>query len=141
MAIKIKPIADIAEKYSRVTPMREADFKAGVSDTTVDWETPTTAAAESWADGVQSAITNGSFSRGVAESGTAKWRRKVTGPGVARWGAGVRDGAVDYKDGYAPYRDIVAGLTLSPRYKRGDPRNYVRSQEVGMPQHDKKVSG
>ena len=141
MAIKIKAIADIAEKYSRVTPAREADYKAGVSDTAVDWQTPTAAAAETWADGVQGAITNKTFSKGVEEAGTAKWRRKVTGPGVARWGAGVRDGAVDYKDGFTPYRDEIASLSLDPKYKRGDPRNYVRVQQVGDALHKKKVSG
>lgn len=141
MAIKIKPIAEIAEKYSRVTPMREADYKTGVTDTSVDWQAPTAAAAAVWADGVQGAITNNQFAKGVDKAGTAKWRRKVADVGVARWGAGVRSGASDYKEGFTPYRDTIAGVSLDPKYKRGDPRNYVRVQQVGDALHAKKVTG
>lgn len=141
MAIKIKEIGAIAEKYGRVTPMRETDFRAGVTDPSVDWKAPTAAAADAYADGVSTAISEGRFARGVARAGTDKWRRKLDSVGISRWGPGVRAGVSDYESGFAPFRDTISGLTLSPKFKKGDPRNYVRSQEVGIALHEKKVRG
>lgn len=127
---KVKSAADIAEKWSRVTPGRQQDFEAGVKDPTVDWERATAAAGPSYEAGVQEAIQRGSFTKGVAASGNDKWRRKVADVGAGRWGAGVRGAAADFEEGFAPVREVIERTQLPPRGPRGDPRNIERAAEM-----------
>jgi hypothetical protein len=126
---KIKSAAEIAAKYVRVASTRGDDFKAGVSDASVQWAEPTQAAAASYAAGTQDAITRGAFAKGVGRVGTDKWRRKVIATGVDRWPAGVRAAQKDFEDGFAPVQDVIARTqaSLPPRKPRGDPGNGARS--------------
>lgn len=141
MAIKIKSAADIARKWAQVTPARakvwEAEVKA-LSDG--DWADPTLAAAPIWETGVAEAAANDLFAKGVEDSRT-KWRRKALALGPARFGPGVRAAEGDQATGFAPYREVIAGLTLSPRGPRGAPGNYDRVREVGEPLNAKRVGG
>jgi len=137
----IKDSAAIAEKWSRVTPTRQADYEAGVKAPSKDWSTNTQNAKDSWAAGVSQAAANDSFSKGVRKSGTEKWQRKTIEVGIGRWGAGVRAGAPDYQSGFDPYRGVLAATTLPPRYPKGDPRNIDRVAAIANALHTKKVSG
>jgi len=137
----IKDSAAIAEKWSRVTPQRQADYEAGVKAPGKDWAANTRNAADSWAQGVQQAAANGSFAKGVQSAGTEKWQRKTVEIGIGRWGAGVRAGGADYQAGFDPYRQTLAALTLPPRYPKGDPRNIDRVAQIASALHNKKVSG
>lgn len=141
MAIKIKSATDIAKKWAAVTPARakvwEAEVKALSDD---DWAAPTVAAAPIWETGVMEAAAAGLFEKGV-EAKRSKWRRKALALGPGRFGPGVRAAEGDQAVGFAPYREVIAGLTLSPRGPRGAPGNYDRVREVGEPLHDKRVGG
>ena len=76
MAIKIKSATEIAQKYSRVTPLRMEDFESGIQATSPDeYEDPTIAAEPIYERGVQQAIARKAFSKGVEGSG-AKWKAK-----------------------------------------------------------------
>ena len=138
---RIASAEQIAAKWSQVTPQRQADYQAGVENTAVDWSGPTAGAQGRWADGVASAAANGSFARGVTAAGTEKWRTMTVRKGIARWGAGVRESADEYRAGFAPFRDVIERTTLPPRYASGDPRNYARVQAMGDALHQRRVSG
>src|SRR6266487_2076061 len=84
MALRIKPTADIAQKFIRVTPGRVDDYVAGVSDPTVKWQEPTVAAAGNYSEGVQQAIADKRFEEGVNRAGEGQWRDGVTGKGKDR---------------------------------------------------------
>jgi len=135
----IKPLEAIAEKYTRVTPGRAADYEAGVRDPAKDWETETRGAEKAWEAGVQGAITRKAFSRGVAAAGTKKWQEKAIEKGVPRWPEGVRLAGDDYRTGFAPYHDVIARTTLPPRYPVGDPRNIERVAKIAKALFDKRV--
>ncbi len=141
MAIKIKSAPEIAKKWATVTPARakvwEQEVKA-LSD--ADWAEPTINAAPTWEAGVTEAAARGGFAKGV-EAKRPKWKRKALAVGPARYGPGVRAAEADQAAGFAPYREVIAGLTLSPRGPRGAPGNYDRVREVGEPLHEKRVSG
>lgn len=141
MAIKIKSAPDIARKWAQVTPARSKVWEEEVkklSDS--DWADPTLAAAPIWETGVIEAAAAGLFEKGI-EGKRTKWRRKALLLGPARYGPGVRAAEADHSAGFAPYREVIAGLTLSPRGPRGAPGNYDRVREVGEPLHDKRVGG
>jgi hypothetical protein len=136
---KIMDTAAIAEKYGRVTPARQTDFEAGVKAPMEDWGAKASAAEGNYNQGVQTAIANKSFGKGVARAGTAKWQRKTLDVGVGRWGTGVRAGQADFQSGFDPYAKVIAGTTLPPRYPKGDPRNMDRVAGMAKALHDAKI--
>jgi len=136
----IKTLDAIATKWATVTPQRAADFEAGIKNPKKDWAGQTIAAEEAYETGIQEAITNKSFARGVREAGTQKWQDKTIKVGVARWGPGVRGAQAAYQDGFAPYHDAIARTTLPPRYGRGDPRNIDRVAALAAALHNTRIS-
>lgn len=130
MPIRVKSAAEIAAKWARVAPQRDADYKAGVADPAVDWAKATASAEETYAAGVQDAIGRGSFGKGVAKAGDEKWRRKTGEVGTQRWAAGIRAGAGDFEAGFAPFKEALERVELPPRAPRGDPRNLDRVAAV-----------
>jgi len=107
----------------------------------VDWAKATQAAGAAYAAGVQAAIGRKAFEKGVSTAGTEKWRAKAVDVGSQRWGPGIQAGAPDYAKGFAPYADVLAKLTLPPRFPTGDPRNFQRVQAIGEALFKKRVGG
>ena len=141
MAVKIKSAAAIANKWATVTPGRAKQWEKEVQATSDgDWADPTMAAAPTWEAGVTEAAARDGYAKGV-EAKRSKWKRKALAVGPARYGPGVRAAEADQAAGYAPYREVIAGLTLSPRGPRGAPGNYDRVREVGEPLNAKRVAG
>lgn len=135
----IKSATEIAEKWARVTPGRATDYEAGVKAPKKDWETMTLAAADAYKEGIQTAIAENRFERGVREAGTAKWQQKAVSVGTVRWGPGVAAARDAYEKGFAPYRDIIERIQLPPRRPKGDPGNIDRVRIVAMALHEAKV--
>lgn len=138
---KIRPIEEIAEKYARVTPQRSTDYAEGVKSPKVDWRAATEAAAPAWEQGIQQAISNKTYEKGVRRAGTEKWQRKAIELGVPRWSAGVQAAKDDYLEGFRPYAEEIARIELPPRGPKGDPRNIDRVAKIAMALHAKKVKG
>jgi len=122
----IRSISELAEKYKRVTPGRSADYKAGIDKPKSDWATEATAANDAWKGGVQDAISNDRFSKGVSDKGTTGWKADTLQKGPERWSPGIGYGAPKYQTGFGPYRDVIERTTLPPKYAKGDPRNFDR---------------
>ncbi len=127
---EIRDVGAIASKWAKVTPERTADYEAGVQSPRKDWARAAGAAADAWKGGVQAAIANNSFSKGVAKAGSAAWQEGATTKGVSRWGQGVGLAQDKYQTGFAPYVESIKRLTLPPRFARRDPRNLARVQAV-----------
>jgi len=138
---EIKSAGQIAEKWSRVTPQRNADYEAGVRQPGKDWANNTAAAESSYEGGVQNAIQQKRFGKGVKNAGTPKWQAKTLEKGTQRWGPGVSVAQADYEAGFAPYRDEIERTSLPPRYPKGDPRNIERVSKLAKALHAKKVAG
>ena len=135
----IKSVSAISDKWSRVTPQRAQDYAAGVKNPTGNWQESTLAAADAQAQGVQQALANKSFEKGVASAGNATWQRKAVTVGASRFGPGVQAAKPDYEAGFAPYAGVISSTTLPPRGSKGDPRNYDRVRAMGEALHSAKV--
>ncbi len=138
---EIKPLNEIAEKWTRVTPGRAQDFQTGVQRPRRDWEQATGQAQSRWEEGVQQAIQQGRFAQGVQQAGTQKWARKVQEVGVQRWGPGVRAAVQDYQRGFEPFARTIEATQLPPRFPAGDPRNFDRVRVIGEALHRRKIQG
>lgn len=130
-----------SEKWSRVTPQRTEDYSAGVKSPRVDWAQATAAAAAAQAAGVQEAIKNKSFEKGVQKAGSSKWQAKAAGVGADRFGQGVQAAKGEYEAGVAPFLQVIGSTTLPPKYAKGDPRNIERVRAMAKALRDAKVRG
>lgn len=141
MALKIKSASAIAKKWADVTPARSRQWEDEIKATSTDeYAAPAIAAAPIWEQAVMEAAARDGYAKGVADK-AEKWKRKALAVGTARFGPGVRAAESDQAAGFAPYREVIAGLTLPPRGPRGAPGNYERVREVGEALHNKRVGG
>ena len=135
----IKSLDKIARKWTEVTPQRADEYEEGIKNPRRSWQQSTEDAAEAYASGVQEAISDNRFEKGVSEAGDAKWREGALKKGVRRWPEGVRLGGDAYRTGFAPYHSVIQGVTLPPRGPKGDPRNYDRVRAIGEALHEEKT--
>ena len=126
----IRSIEQIAKKFATVTPGRSEDYRIGVENPRTDWATATANAENAYQDGVQKAITQKRFGKGVKAAGTAAWQTGAITKGVSRWGPGVQLAQDKYARNFAPYRDVIERTQLPPRFARRDPRNLDRVKAI-----------
>jgi len=122
----VKPGADVAGKWARVTPQRAEDYKMGVMSPRTPWAAAARAATDRYKSGVTEGIARDAFGKGIQAAGDAKWQRKAVEKGPTRFAEGVSLSAADYQAGVQPYLDTIAATTLPPRFAKGDPRNVAR---------------
>lgn len=127
---EIKPMATIADKWTRVTPGRSEDYKIGVTNPRRDWATAAAGGKENWKAGIDAAANKNLFEKGILLAGSAKWKSKALAKGPGRFSEGVYLAGPDYAKGFAPYQAAIAGVDLGPRFPRRDPRNVDRVRKV-----------
>ena len=138
---EIKSLSAISEKWGRVTPQRQDDYKNGVANPKRDWMEETKAAKDNWKAGVDAAAAKDMFSKGVENAGTSKWKEKTLKKGPARFAEGVYMAQPDYEKGFAPYREAIAAADIGPRYPKRDPRNLNRVKAIVDALIAKKLGG
>ncbi len=136
----IRAIELIANKWAEVTPRRADSYEEGIRNPRRSWAAGAKAAESSYEDGVRDAISRKAFGKGVTKAGDEKWSRKALVNGTRNWGPGVAEAKGDYAAGFAPYRDAIAAVKLSPRYANRDPRNLKRVEDIVKALVAKKLS-
>lgn len=139
--MQIKDAGTIAKKYVSRGSAAGQDYATGVANPRNPWAASTVAAKGAYASGVQTALSSGSFEKGVNNAGDAKWSRKAAGVGAQRYGPGVTAAQTDYQNGVAPYLAVLQALQLPPRGAKGDPSNISRVTAVNNALRQKKVAG
>lgn len=141
MAIDIPSMSDITRAWTAGAGAGATRYREGVSRSGVDWEGPTKNAEQAWQQGVQEAAAAGRFGTGVDAAGNEKWRRRSIELGSARFASGIAAAASDYSSGFAPFRDVIAGLTLPPRGPRGSAGNLQRVAIITEALHQRRIQG
>jgi hypothetical protein len=141
MAINTKDINTIAQKFATNAGAAGNSYKQGIANPRRPWAATTAAAATSWSDGVQTAVQNNRFQKGVTAAGDAKWSQNSSTVGAQRYPSGAQNAQAAYNAGETPYLQVIQNLNLPPRYPRGDTRNNDRVAAVTAALHAKKVSG
>jgi hypothetical protein len=139
MAIKIKDVGTLAQKFVKRAGAAGADYAAGVMNPKRDWNANTAAAAPVWAQAVQTAAANGRFAAGVAKAGNAKWQANASGKGAQRYPQGVGGAAAAWQSGVTPYLNALATLDLPPRGVKGTNINRVSAVDDAL--HKIKMGG
>lgn len=138
---EIKATKDIASKWARVTPQRADDYRQGVMNPRVSWSEATAASADRYKAGIQEAIQQDRFAKGVKKAGDTRWQERAVNIGPSRFSEGVATSEARYEEGFAPYAEVIAATKLPPRYAKGDPRNLDRVKVMSQALRKKKVGG
>lgn len=141
MAINIKAIDVIAAKFVKRASAAGGDYKDGVMNPRRPQVASAIAAQDAWAQGVQDAITNKRFAKGLTAAGDAKWQNNAAGVGSQRYPQGVQAAQPAFTNNFGPYLQTLSALNLPPRFPRGDPRNNDRVAAVTVALHNKKMTG
>ena len=101
-----KKTADqIIEKYQRGVSGAGNDYALGIQNPSRPWASATQAGAARYEAGVQQAIQEKRFQKGVSQAGDAKWQEAALNKGVQRYSAAAGDAAQAYAQ--------VAGQVMS----------------------------
>lgn len=130
MAVKVKDAAAAATKFQTRASGAAQDYATGVANSGNTWMQNTAAAAPTWAAGVQQAVSNGQFSKGISQAAQAKLINRVAQVGSSRFSTGVAQAGPAWQAGTAPYLQTIANLTLPPRGPKGAPQNSQRVQAI-----------
>jgi hypothetical protein len=141
MALKVKDAATAATKFVQRAQAAAPDYAKGVQGAGNQWQAHSAAASDAWGAGVQAAVANGRFAKGVTRVGGAKWEAAASGKGAQRYPQGVAAAGPAWQAATGPYLDTISSLNLPPRRPKGDPANYQRSQMVADALRKKKVGG
>jgi hypothetical protein len=141
MALKVKDAATAATKFVTRSQAAAQDYQKGVTGAGNTWQAHSAAAADSWGAGVQTAVSNGRYAKGVTRVGGQKWEAAATGKGAQRYPNGVSLAGPAWQAATGPYLDTIASLNLPPRRPKGDPANMQRAQMVADALRKKKVGG
>lgn len=93
----LKTADQIVEKYQRGIQGAGADYAAGVQSPSKPWQASTIAGAERWRTGIQEAINNRSFEKGVNAAGDQKWQQRAASLGAQRYAASASEAAAAYQ--------------------------------------------
>lgn len=139
MAIAVKDVTASAQKFVQRAQAAGGDYSAGVANAGGKWAANTKGSAQTWALGVQEAITNGRYANGINQTTQTKYQTRASTVGAQRYPQGVAGSQQSWATGVAPYLQTIANLTLPPRQPKGSPNNYQRVQAVGDALRAKKL--
>ncbi len=140
MPIQIKPLEKVLAKYKQNASAAGGSYTDGVNFPKRDQAEAAIAAKDAFAQGVQEAIAQDRFAKGVAAAGSAKWKEKATGVGAQRFAPGITAGANDFAKGVAPYLDALRNVTLPVRMPKGNEANLERVRTVNTALRATKLS-
>lgn len=115
-----------ANKFKTRGQAAATDYAEGVRGAGPKWQAATEGSADNYNAGVQAAIADNRFQRGVSRAGAAGYESKATGVGAQRFPQGIASAGPDWQRGFAPIAQAMDGVTPPPRRPRGDPSNIDR---------------
>ncbi len=130
MALNVVPLETAAAKLARNAAAAAQDYVEAAIAAAGLWKTATAASADNYAAGVQLAISEQRFQKGVARTSPDDYALGVSEKGSVRFGPGVATGAPKWARNFAPFDSALRSANLSPRRPRRDPGNLKRSAEV-----------
>lgn len=139
MAVKVANAATAAAKFAQRAQAAGQQYTDGVKSAGADWEAKTAASADNWSAGVNEAVANRRFEKGVQGSGGTYATRSST-VGAVRYGPAVATAGPAWQAGTAPYLQTIANLNLPARQVKGNPANYQRMIVIADALRQQKVN-
>ncbi len=135
MAISIKPLDQISQKWLDVAGGAGSFYEAGIAAPRRPWASSTLLAAPNFRAAVQAANIQALFERGVRDAGDAKWASRAKELGVSRYSQGIAIAEDAYTSGFAPYHSAISRIDLPKRQPRGSDANMDRVRVIARELH------
>ena len=132
MAIKMRAIPDLANKYKTRAGQAQGDYQVGVQNAGADWEAGARAGEGNYEAGVQEAIARKRYGRGISAAGAGKYVKNATELGVQRYPQGVNQGTDAWARNFAPVAEKIKSLNLPPKGPKRSPQNQQRAAMVAL---------
>jgi hypothetical protein len=105
--VDVASLSDSASKFERRTGQAGQDYEAGVSATSdSEQQQATLDAADSWETGVQNAIQNGTFEKGVNDP-TQSWQQAALEVGSSRFTQSASQAGDQWSSGFSEFADTL----------------------------------
>ncbi len=140
MAIQIKDVGTLANKFVNRAVGAVADYKAGVMAPKTSQSAAAVAAAPLWQQSVSSQQALHRFTAGLRAAGDAGWQQGASTKGAAHYPDGIRGAQQKWATNVAPFLAAISSLNLPPKGIRGSDANIGRVQAVAAALHALKVS-
>jgi len=139
MTIETKSLSDAQANWQSVTPGRSQQYADRAAASVGKWAQKTTAGIPNYQQAVAGASVANRIRANVAGRGSQRYPAKIRAVGASRFSAGVQAAGGDYSQGFAPYLQVIQGVTLPAKGPRGDPRNYDLTRAVGDALHNARI--
>ena len=137
MAVRVK--SDGGKRWVERAAIASESYVKGAENPRTPWAQATADGESNWKAGVNEAASKGTFAKGVKRVGDATWLKGIREKGAQRYASGVALAQDKYEAGIAPYLEVIKGLNLAKRGKKGDPNNISRVSAVCSALHAKKL--
>lgn len=137
--IFMKSAQQSATKFVERAGAASGEYLKGAEQTSKDQAAAAIAAAPLYAAGVQQAITQGRFQKGLGKSGKQGWLAGVREKGQNRFGAGVAASSSKYATESAKYDGARGAAASLPRGLKGSDQNLGRVKAVVVAQRQLKI--
>ncbi len=138
--IKTKPADIVVKKWQARAGGAGNDYATGVANPKRDQAAAAAAAAQTWATGVQQAVTNGTFAKNVLAA-KDKYVRNATGKGAQRYPGGITAAVPDFSNKIDKVLSVLNTIDVPSRMPKGDPGNWQISMAVGQALRAAKIAG
>jgi len=128
--VKFKDLAASATKFSNNASGASGTYVKNASAAGQTWQDNTANAGDNFQKGVQAAIANNSFVKGVQKAGSAKYVKQIGAVAGTRYTDGTQKGAPAWQAGFGPIAQIVSGVDIGARGPRNSQQNKARSSAM-----------
>jgi len=136
--VEVSDLSSSADKFERRAGSAGQDYEQGVSEVSdSEQQQATLDSADAWEQGIQDAISNGTFESGV-QSPNKSWQQASLETGSTRFTQGASQAGDTWQSAFSEFADVLSGLNLQPRGARGSEANFQRSRAVGEALHNER---
>lgn len=138
--LKTKSTDVVVKKWQTRAGGAGNDYATGVQNPKRSQGEAAAAAAQTWAAGVQQAVTNNTFAKNV-KAAQDKYIRNATGKGAARYPQGITAAVPDFSTKIDKVLAVLNTVDVPARMPKGDPANWQISMAVGQALRAAKLAG
>lgn len=125
--VKFRDLNQAATKLQQNGANAQKNYVTNAQAAGQTWAANTAAAEPNYEAGVQRAITNGNFGKGVTKAGAGKYSAQIAAVAGPRFGDGMSKAGPAWSKGFGPIAAAVASVDIGPRGPRGSPQNKQRA--------------
>jgi len=137
---EIKSMEAIQEKYTRVTPGRQDDYKIGVTNPRRAWKSSTKAAVPTYKAAMTDSLSKDLYNKGLDKATDADWQEPAMDIGPGRFAEGTMKAGPKFGKGFAKIHAAFKSVVKQPRYPKGDLRNLKNVELFSQAAYKAKIS-